>query len=71
MQVLRESVQYGTSTPKVSLIFVLSSTEYAGRFTGDGNSSEWHGNISHLFCPENSCTIFAKSYHEHTPSFEK
>ena len=34
----RLSVQYGTRTANVSLTFVLSSTLYAGRFTGLGNS---------------------------------
>ena len=39
MQIFRESVQYGTSTPKTVFILVLSSTEYDGLFTGLGYSS--------------------------------
>ena len=35
----RDSVQYGIVIPNVCLIFVLSRTEYAGRTTGEGNSS--------------------------------
>ena len=39
IQFFKGSVQYGTVTPNVSLILVLSSTENDGRLTGLGNSS--------------------------------
>lgn len=38
MHFFKESVQYGMLIRKVSLYFVLSSTEYEGLTTGDGNS---------------------------------
>lgn len=40
---LSDSVQYGTLMPKVSLILVLSRTEYEERVTSEGNSLEWQG----------------------------
>lgn len=39
IHLLRESVQYGIDSEIVSFTFVLSRTEYAGLFTGLGNSS--------------------------------
>ena len=71
IQILREWVQYGIVKPNVSLNFVLSSTEYAGRTTFDGNSQEWHGRMTQLLFPAISAMAIVKSYHEHTPSFEK
>ena len=44
---LRESDQYGTSKWNVSLNLVLSRTEYAGLFTGDGYSLLWQGKTRH------------------------
>ncbi len=70
MHLLSESVQYGTAIPNVSLNLVLSRTEYDGRTTFDGNSSEWHGCTSQSLFPAYSAIIFVKSNHEHTPSFE-
>lgn len=67
---LRESVQYGTLSPKVCLNLVLSSTEYAGRVTFEGNSSEWQGWMSQAVLPAYSAIILVKSNHEQTPSLE-
>ena len=43
MHRFKDAVQYGIFISNVSFIFVLSSTEKAGRFTGEGNSYEWEG----------------------------
>ena len=67
---LSELTQYGIFKPNVSFIFVLSSTEYAGRFTLEGNSLLWHGSISHAVLPESSAIFMAKSYQLQTPSLE-
>ena len=56
--------------PKVVFILVLSRTEYGGRTTFDGNSLLWHGTILQSR-PVAVAISRAKSYHEHTPSFEK
>jgi hypothetical protein len=53
---------------KVSFIFVLSSTEYAGRFTGLGNSLLWQGDILQSVLPAISAIMVAKSYQLQTPS---
>ena len=67
---LRESVQYGTLMPKVSLILVLSRTEYDGLVTGLGNSLLWHGWMLQAVVPLYSAIIFVKSNQEQTPSLE-
>ena len=59
------------SMSNVDLIFVLSSTEYGGRVTGDGNSLLWHGVILQHVFPAVAAISTAKSYQEQAPSFEK
>ena len=71
MQYSIDSRQCGMSRPNVLLIFVLSSTEYEGRVTGEGNSLLWQGSMRQLLLPAAAAISTAKSYHEHTPSFEK
>ena len=70
MHTLRDSFQWGILRQKVSFILDLSNTEKCGLFTLLGNSSEWHGCISHTF-PNKFDTSSAKSYQDATPSFEK
>ena len=71
MQYSMDSLQCGMSISKVVFIFVLSSTEYGGRVTGEGNSLLWHGVILQFVFPQAAAISTAKSYQEHAPSFEK
>ena len=70
MHFLSDSVQYGTERPNVSLILVLSKTEYEGLVTGLGNSLLWHGWMSQAVVPLYSAIILVKSNQLQTPSLE-
>ena len=52
----------------VFLIFVLSSTLYAGRLAGVGYSAVWSGRTWQEVMPAMRWMALVKSYHDMTPS---